>query len=345
MRSARRRASRSAAATIAAWAVFAVCGGVTADGAAGLTTPVTGSWKGVSLRALGERLAGATGVAIVIDRRIDGATPLSLDAEGMPAVELLRLAASEARCGLALVRSGARFVPSHLVAMIEAGDREAARAEAEAPVGLRRKLSRGQALAWEAGSRPRNLVEQLADSTGIRLEGVDRLPHDHLPEGRSPTLPVGEQFAILLGHYDLTFTPSGAESIRIIPTPAEPSDGGVVRRGDADERRSGTGNGSLPRRGSPGRPPARGPRPADAMPIDAFSLEAAAPLQDLLTALASRFQLKLRIDEASLRAKAVDPREIVRVRLVDTPRDGVLDAVLGPLGLEWTIDDGLLTVR
>jgi len=156
MRSARRRASRSAAATIAAWAVFAVCGGVTADGAAGLTTPVTGSWKGVSLRALGERLAGATGVAVVIDRRIDGATPLSLDAEGMPAVELLRLAASEARCGLALVRSGARFVPSHLVAMIEAGDREAARAEAEAP----------RAAGRVSGYRPRTTVCRACQAAG-----------------------------------------------------------------------------------------------------------------------------------------------------------------------------------
>lgn len=293
------------------------------------------------MRSLAERVSEAAGVAVVIDRRIDGATPVTLEAESLPAGDLLRQAATEAGCGLAIGRHAVRFTPEDLVAGSEAGDRAAAGAEAACAAGLRRRLAHSAALNWESGSRPVDLVAGLAESAGIRVEGLDRIPHDHLPEARYPPLPLGERLALVLGHYDLTFAAADDRtlSIRVIPTPEPfPSDrpaGAKPSTGPSDEPQAGLARGSRGRQ----------PRPTGRVPVDAFSLEAAAPLGELLAALASRFRLKLAVDEASLRGKGVDPREIVRVRLVDTPRDGVLDAILAPLGLEWTIENGSLRVR
>jgi hypothetical protein len=307
----------------------------------GLAAPVSGSWRGVPLRSLAERVSETAGVAVVVDRRLDPSTPLTLDAEALPAGDLLRRAASEAGCGLAVARHAVRFVPEALVPRVEAGDRAAARAEAAASAGLRHRLARSATLAWESGSRPADLVATLAESAGIGVEGLDQIPHDHLPEARYPPLPLGESVALVLGHYDLTFAAAEDDSlsIRIIPTPT----GSPPNRPAAGEATTGD-SGGAPARLARG---ARGgrPRPPTGMPVDSFSLEAAAPLDELLAALASRFDLKLSVDEAALRAKGVDPKEIVRVRIVETPRDGVLDAILAPLGLEWRIEDGSLRVR
>lgn len=336
------RPVQSVATTIAACiALAAPLIAADATGSTGLHSPVTGSWKGVALRALVEQVADAADVPVVIDRRVDGATPLSIDADGVPAGELLRRMASEAGYGVAEVRAGVRIAPRDVVPMIEAGDREAARAEATAPAGLRRRLARNDSLEWEAASRPRDIVKSLARSSGILVEDLDRLPHDHLPAAHYRTMPLGDRLSLVLGHYGLTFATAGADSIRVVAIPAA----SVASAASDTPGPSATARPDRGSRATTGPSRSRVKRPPPGTPEERFSLEAAAPVSELLATLASRFGLKLVIDEPSLMAKAVDPGEIVRIKVADVPRDGVFDAVLEPLGLTWTIEDGSLIVR
>jgi hypothetical protein len=70
----------------------------------------------------------------------------------------------------------------------------------------------------------------------------------------------------------------------------------------------------------------------------------AAPLEELLTVIAARLQLKLDLDRESLTRSGIAPTEIVRATVKDASRDGLLDAILGPLSLQWTINDDTLRV-
>ena len=52
----------------------------------------------------------------------------------------------------------------------------------------------------------------------------------------------------------------------------------------------------------------------------------------------------LDLDRDSLAARGMQPGEIVRARVTDASREELLDAVVGPLGLRWTIADKRLRV-
>jgi hypothetical protein len=64
----------------------------------------------------------------------------------------------------------------------------------------------------------------------------------------------------------------------------------------------------------------------------------------VLAAIAKRLDLELDVDAESLRRRGVAPGEIVRATVKDASRDQLLDAILAPLQLQWTIDDGTLRV-
>jgi len=310
----------------------------TADGsgkgavADGLKTPLTAAWHGVPLHELAGRIADMADIIVVIDRRIDPTVRLSIESDGDSTGDVLQRLATEAGCGMAVVGHGVRLVPAEHVATVEAGDLTATRAHVTASASLRRRLARTQRLGWDAGESPQDILGRIAGAAGLNLVSLELVPHDHLPEASYEAMPIAEALALVLGHYDLTFTVSGEDAIHITPSPTGASTPHAVAKTP------------------PAKTAARGPRgrrtsPMEGQPIDSFSLEAAAPLEKLLSTLASNFGLTLAIDVASLRSKAVDPGEIVRLKVVETPRDGVLHAVLGPLGLEWSIEGDTLRVR
>jgi hypothetical protein len=87
-----------------------------------------------------------------------------------------------------------------------------------------------------------------------------------------------------------------------------------------------------------------GRRPADAPAEERHTLRLEASLDQAVAALARRFALAPEIDAASLAARGIAAAEIVRVRVENVSRDELLDAVVTPLGLAWTIDGDTLRV-
>ena len=54
--------------------------------------------------------------------------------------------------------------------------------------------------------------------------------------------------------------------------------------------------------------------------------------------------LKLDLDRESLVRRGIAPGEIVRATVTDAARDELLDAILGPLDLDWSISGDTLRV-
>ena len=165
----------------------------------------------------------------------------------------------------------------------------------------------------------------LADEGRLSIEGLDRLPHDHLPATSLPPLPLADRFALVLAHYDLGIARGGSPaSLKLVPLAADSTDSAAATAP------------AVPRTRRPARV---------ATSVDRYTLRTEAPLEELLRTLAARFGLELSLDRDSLSGKGIAPGGIVKLSVENLPRAELLDAILAPRGLEWSIRDGRLNVR
>lgn len=291
-------------------------------------TPVHATWRATPVASIAERIADIAGMPVVIDRRIDPTKRIDLDGAGRPAEAVLEAVAEAAGGELAVLRHSFRISPTGRGRSV--ADADAARDSrlAPLPAAARKSLEAEEKTTWQAGTPPRELVASLAESASIPIGPLDAIPHDHLPAASLPILPLADRLDLVLAHYDLRIGPGprGRRSLGIVPLD-EPSD-------------------EVAAASRPRRPAGRRKNAATAeVPIDRYTLRAEAPLEELLQALAKRFGLTLELDAASLAAKGVAAREIVRVDLADAPQSEVLDAITKPRGLAWTIEGTTLGVR
>lgn len=321
-------ASSLLAATITAAATLLA---VPSARAADLDLPVTATWSGVSLRAWAERAAALAGMPVVVDPRLDPETSIAIEAQDEPLRDLLGRAAVAAGGELACLRSTVRLVPPTRATHLERAETARDRLLAALPSRRRAVLATRRPWAWPTAARPRDLVASAAAEAGVTLIGIDDVPHDHLPAMSLPPLSLAERLDLVLAGYDLRVDWS-ADAGRIVPLTSGLPD---VDAADADQKMRPV----PPRRGGkkPPREPVAGIRPT-------FSLEVAAPLEQVLATIAARLGCELAVDHESLRRRGIAAGEIVRARVKDADRDQLLDALLGPLGLSWAIDDGRLRV-
>ncbi len=300
---------------------------------------VTATWRGVPARSVCRRLTELTGRPVILDRRLDPDTPITIAAEDTPLVDLLgELAASlGGRC--AILPASIRIVPGHAAALV-AADTERTRTLASLPPALRRLAARRAPWAWGDGARPRDLLAEIALRASIDLAGLDDLPHDHLAAADLPALPLAERLDLLLAQFDRRIDWRGAQTdadrvgLTIVPLPSPPGDDGALVVAPA----------GLPLNTAVKPPrPAVAPRPP-APGMATWTLEVAAPLDQLLATVAIRLDLELALDREGLRAKGIAPAEIVRLSVKEVDRATLLDRIVEPLNLEWTIDGHTLRV-
>lgn len=314
---------------------LAACVGHAADPVTrALATPVTATWTSLPLRPAAARLSDIGGIAVVIDRRIDPDTPITLDVSAESLADVLARVAAAAHAEVATYAGHVRLVPRGRAAALAAADRSRAGELRGLPPRARDAVLPDAIWSWPDGAVPRDLVASAAAEGGISLTGLDDLPHDHFPAARLPTLSLADRLDLLLAHVDrrVEWKPRSARGraplvFQLVDIVAAGADSGVVSTGTA-----------VP-------PPAR--RPALSRPPrgDAtYTLTVAAPLDELLATLARRFGLTLALDRDSLAGVGVAPADIVRLELKDVSREQLLEAILAPRGLTWRIDDDTLSV-
>ena len=298
----------------------ALCGRlVAADDA-----PVHATWRSTPVASIAERIGSIADMPVVLDRRIDPTRRIDLDGAGRPAETVLRELAEAAGGELAVLRNSFRISPAGLGRRVAGADAARASRLKGMPPRMKQSLESKAACRWEAGTSPAELVERLAEEASIPVGMLEEIPHDHLPAGSLPALPLAERLDLLLAHYDLRIGPAPQGQRGLAIAPLGEAQGGRPRERPADRKDGGKRSGVL---------------------IDRYSLRAEAPLGELLEALAKKFGLTLRLDADAVAAKGVAAGEIVRVAEQDAPRERILDAVTKPLGLSWTIEGTTLDVR
>lgn len=316
------RQTTAAAATAPCVAAALGCLLASAAGAAGLDDPVRASWQAVPLREWAARVTPLADRPVIVDRRLDPDVAITLACRGEPLRDALAKAAEQAGADVAELRSTIRLVPRSQGGLCERAEEARDRDLARLPAGPRAALAAKAAWTWPEAARPRDLVAAVATEAGVALEGIDGLPHDHFPAASLPALSRAERIDLVLAHFDRRVawrSREGAVQGAIVPL-------------DAD----------LPPRRAPVRKPK--PKPPAAGGQDVFSLHAAAPLEDVLSAVAMQQRLKLELDRESLAARGIAPREVVRVDVDDVSRDALFDRITTPLGLAWRIEGDRLLV-
>jgi len=306
-----------------------------------LDQPVQAVWTGVPLRTWADRVAKIAGRPVVIDRRLDPDLAITLAAGGESLATVLEKVAQAAGARVVPLRSSIRIAPVRSPAA--ACDRaELAREQAigKLPQAARQAVARRSSWKWPAGARPRDLVAAAVDEARVKVlvEGIERVPHDHFPAASLPALSLGERLDLVLAHFDLRIDwRSGAtgpvaaivaidDSLPAMPPPALPRAG--VEPPKPSEKK--------PLRQDQGRP---------VKTKQTFTLTAAAPLEELLAAVAGRLGVRLDIDREALDARGIALREIVRVEVQDASAAELLEAVLSPLKLRGEVVGGRLEIR
>jgi len=304
-----------AASALSAWPVAAAKPCVAAE------PTLTATWQAAPLREVASRVTGSLGVPVVVSRRIDPSTAITLEASAEPAIAALKRIAAEAAAEVVILMSSVRIEPSDRVGRLLAADEQRRDDLRRLTARSRQRLLELGPLAWQAGATPAEIVSGAARDAGVRIGGLDRLRHDQLAAARLPPMPLIDRIDLVLFDYDLRARPVG-DTLEIVPI-------------DESARPRGPRRTSLPAR----RRPAGGGEPGER-----FTLTAAAPLEELLTAIAGRLGLTLELDREGLMAAAVDPARIVRLEVREVDRDGLLDAVTEPLGLTWKLEGTRLEV-
>jgi hypothetical protein len=316
-------------------------------GEADLDTPVTATWSGIGLREWADRVSETAGLPVLVDRRLDPDTTIRLECREEPLLNVLDRVAAVANGEVATLRSSVVIVPLGLATVVAGAEKARESRVATLPTRQRSVLDRQMPWQWPAGARPRDLVAAAATKAGITLEGTALVPHDHLPATSLADLTLAEGLDLLLTAYDLrvewqaTRAAAGSPASRVPTGRIIAIDAGLPSA--AATATTGTSAAAEPAAGKPPRRPLPGRR-NPATDKQTFSLQVAAPLEELLTVIAARLALKLDLDRESLTRSGIAPREIVRATVKDASRDELLDAILSPLTLQWTINDDTLRV-
>jgi hypothetical protein len=298
-----------------------------ATAAAGLDEPVRASWKALPLREWAARVTPLADRPVILDRRLDPDTAITLECRDEPLHAVLAKAADQADAEVAVLRSTIRLVPRSQRGICERAEDARDRDLARLPAAPRAALAKKSAWTWPEAAMPRELAAAVAQEAGVAVEGIEGLPHDHFPAAALPALTRAERIDLVLAHFDR----------RVDWRNRDGAVHGVIVPLDADL--------PPPRRdvGQTKKPQARPRKPA-AGGKDVFSLRAAAPLEELLAAVAAQQKLSLDLDRDSLAARGIATEEIVRIDVQDVSRDELLDRIAGPLGLAWRIEADRLNV-
>ncbi len=187
-----------------------------------LTQPVDAVWSEMPLRDALRGLSRDQRVAILIDRRVDPGQKLKLELDGEPLRAAFLEIARDRKLGLSMFGPVAFFGPpevSSRLRTIAALRREAVQ---KLPAPVVRRFLQKRAWKWDDLAEPRELLAQLAKENGIRIEGLDRVPHDLWAAADLPPLSLIDRLTLVAVQFNVTFevSPDG-NTVRLVPLPAE----------------------------------------------------------------------------------------------------------------------------
>ena len=300
-----------------------------------LDRPIHATFQRIPLARLISQLSVISNGIVVLDRQIDPTQHVTLTCQGEDLLSVLLNLADETGTELAVLESSAWLVPIGKANSLEAADDERKATLQKLPARTRRPLSIKQALQWQAGQKPMVLIEKLlaqtkTDNLAVTPDDLSTvIPHDHLAAGSIPPLSLPEQLALVAMQYNHHLlwkqNPQGASAVLVqfvpLPSPTEPKEHATRQKQTRSNSNRLAGSSR-----------------------DLYSLRVAAPFDELLRAISQRLKLEPIIDTQSLTTRGINPEEIIRLEIKNANRDQLLDAIVKPLGLTWSIEKDRLSI-
>lgn len=335
------------------------------------------SWSNAPLRESLQKLGRTKHVAVLVDRRVDPGQRVSLSVDGVPLIDAVFELARQRDLEACL------FGPVVYITPPETGERlrtlAAVKTETlrKLPVDRRLRWMKAEPLKWPDFAVPRELVLELARSSGISIEGIKRIPHDLWAAADLPPMSLSDRLTLLLGQFDLTYKPGpGADEVRLAPLPEEI---GLVRsymvRGATEpavKQYSAAAPGaefkvvgnkvyvrglladheriaalrSDGTRQPRSRRPTSSREPKDDLSARRFTIrEAKGTARQILEHLARELELKLQIDPADSNKIDTALETYVEVSVNQATLDRLLAAVFEPTNLEFQRNGKTIAIR
>lgn len=190
-----------------------------------LQTPVSLVWDGTPIRETLERFSENQRVAIRLDRRVNPAFLISGSFQNAAIPQILHeslqnetllsknLAFTEVGN---LLYAGPRDWTMRVRTVVERKEYDAKKQLSNA---AQKKWFTPCPLAWDRAAQPKEILENLAQKQGLKLDGLKNVPHDVWPAGSLPPMTPIEICVLILGEFNLTleFSPSGASVAELTP--------------------------------------------------------------------------------------------------------------------------------
>jgi hypothetical protein len=340
-----------------------------------LDSPVSLRFSGQPLRDSLEHLAEAYRVAIFLDRRIDPGQSVEIQVANVSLQQGLEALAAQQRMGISQVGGVIYFGPAEAARDI-ATLAALARDEVErVPTARKSILRKTEPLAWKELTTPRELIERTAQAAGLKLVGLDHVPHDLWPHGSWPPMTVTDRLTLLAIGFDLQVRVSKlgdavalvprvapAKIVKSYPAGAQPEE--ISRRLaeylPAAEFKVSAGKLFVRahwedhlqvQAALKGKPLKRtvvvkeGEDAAESAGIRVYTLSVQnKPLRPVLETLARQMDLTLQMDDLALKNASIDPDRLISFQVKGAQRDALWQAALSPLGLSFKITGDTIAV-
>ena len=301
-----------------------------------LAAPAMRSWVDFPLRQVLDQLGTLHHVSIFLDRHVDPGQKTSMNAMTLPLGQTLDELADT--INTKTVRFGS---------ILYLGPEETARLlkplSTACGKDVRKMADRGRAMLtrkamqWDDLATPRELLQSIAQETGVPIGPIESIPHDLWAGTELPSSTPVDRLTLILSQFDKTFSVStdnsGRPRLLIVDIPEQIKQAAKTQKiGIA----SNTPYPKMPGTHRPGTPGTHGAASNIAQTrIQSFTVKQK-QLSDVLAYLAQQFGLKLDVDR---RKFSTQLQRRVNVTQKNVTVAEILQAVLKPVALQGEIDE------
>ncbi len=172
-----------------------------------LQSKVTVIWSGSSsnLRSVLSNISSRERVAVLLDRRVDPNRPVDLSMRDVPINTLLQGLVQSLDLGICLVEDVVYIGPKHVASKLSMLAKTRTEELRNLPQVTARRFAAKQGWGWQDLATPRELIQELTESQGIAVHGIEHVPHDLWASKDFPPLSFVKRMSLILAGFDLTF--------------------------------------------------------------------------------------------------------------------------------------------
>lgn len=180
-------------------------------------------WSSNPLRRALENLSRSQQVAIFLDRRVDPDQKVTFSVQAMTTRQFLDVLSERLGQGISHIGPVVYIGPKETAAVLATVTELRHEETQSLPEAVRGRLRRAVPVKWPELTTPKELIDGLASAVGMKVDGVEQLPHDLWPQADLPPLTFAQRMSLVLAGFHLTFrySPDGS-TIRLEPMPKSP---------------------------------------------------------------------------------------------------------------------------